>query len=101
LEELDASRILSLKAILKKYIGLESKLLNTAQKYHDDTLTSVEKLDPAIDAGVFIRSALGAVDTHERAANVIFTFMPWNGGANAAETIIDRVIRYPKMKTIY
>jgi hypothetical protein len=92
LEELDASRILSLKAILRKYIELESKLLNTAQQYHDDTLTSIEKLDPAIDAGVFIRSALGVVDAHEKAANIKFTFMPWNGGANAAETIIDRVI---------
>lgn len=77
---------------MKKYIDLESNLLTTAQKYHDDTLTSIEKLDPAVDAGVFVRSALGVIDTHEKAANVTFTFIPWNGGAHAAETIIDRVI---------
>lgn len=52
---------------------------------------SIEKLDPVIDAGVFTRSVLGNVDASERAANVQFTFMPWNGGANAADTIIDRV----------
>ncbi|KAI7894598.1 uncharacterized protein EV154DRAFT_542366 [Mucor mucedo] len=90
LQELDAARILSLKSILKTYIDLESKLLTTIQKCHDDSLVSIEKLDPVIDAGVFTRSALGNVDASERAANVQFTFMPWNGGANAADTIIDR-----------
>jgi hypothetical protein len=76
---------------LKTYIDLETKLITTVQKSHDDSLVSIEKLDPAIDAGVFTRSALGSIDASERAANVQFTFMPWNGGANAAETIIDRV----------
>jgi hypothetical protein len=91
LEELDAARIIALKAVLKRYIDIESRLLTTVQKCHDDSLVSFEKLDPAIDADVFVRSALGSSDTNERAANVQFTFMPWNGGANAAETIIDRV----------
>lgn len=81
-----------MKSILKTYIGLESKLLTTVQKCHDDSLISIEKLDPAVDAGVFMRSAMGNVDASERAANVQFTFMPWNGGAHAADTIIDRVI---------
>ncbi|OAC99873.1 hypothetical protein MUCCIDRAFT_165699 [Mucor lusitanicus CBS 277.49] len=90
LEELDASRITALKAILKSYIDMETKLITTVQKCHDDTLESIEKLDPSIDAGVFTRSALGAVEASEKAANVTFTFIPWNGGANAAETIIDR-----------
>lgn len=91
LQELDSGRVLALKAILKTYIDLETNFISTAKKSHDDSLVSIEKLDPAIDAGVFIRSALGSVDASERAANVQFTFMPWNGGANAAETIIDRV----------
>lgn len=92
MEELDAARILALKAVLKRYINIESKLLSTVQKCHDDSLASFEKLDPATDASVFLRSALGnSLDANERAANVQFTFMPWNGGANAAETIIDRV----------
>ncbi|KAI9357879.1 hypothetical protein BD770DRAFT_420032 [Pilaira anomala] len=90
LQDLDANRILALKSILKHYIDLETNLLTTVQKCHDDTLVSIESLDPEIDAGVFIRSALGNSDATERAANVQFTFMPWNGGANAAETIIDR-----------
>lgn len=83
-----------MKSILKHYIDLETNLLTTVQKCHDDTLVSIESLDPEIDAGVFIRSALGNSDPTERAANVQFTFMPWNGGANAAETIIDRVDIY-------
>lgn len=90
LQELDSARVLALKSILKTYIDLETTFISTAKKSHDDSLVSIEKLDPAIDAGVFIRSALGSVDASERAANVQFTFMPWNGGANAAETIIDR-----------
>lgn len=69
---------------------METKLITTVQKCHDDTLESIEKLDPSIDAGVFTRSALGAVESTEKAANITFTFIPWNGGANAAETIIDR-----------
>lgn len=91
MQDLDAARILALKSILKNYIDLESKLLTTVQKCHDDSLVSIESLDPEVDAGVFIRSALGNMDPAERAANVQFTFMPWNGGAHAAETIIDRV----------
>ncbi|KAL7310474.1 Protein BZZ1 [Mucor circinelloides] len=90
LQELDASRIAALKSILRNYIDMETKLITTVQKCHDDTLESIEKLDPSIDAGVFTRSALGAVEATEKAANVTFTFIPWNGGANAAETIIDR-----------
>ncbi|KAI9273305.1 hypothetical protein EDC94DRAFT_644570 [Helicostylum pulchrum] len=90
LQDLDAARILALKSILKNYIDLESKLLTTVQKCHDDSLVSIESLDPEVDAGVFIRSALGNMDPTERAANVQFTFMPWNGGVHAAETIIDR-----------
>lgn len=91
MEDLDAARISALKSILKTYIDLESKLLTTVQKCHDNSLVSFENLDPVIDAGVFTRSALGNVDASERAANVQFTFLPWNGGANAADTIIDRV----------
>lgn len=90
LEDLDASRITALKIILKNYVDMETKLLTTVQKCHDDTMESVEKMDPSIDAGVFTRSALGAVEATEKAANVTFTFIPWNGGAHAAETIIDR-----------
>ncbi|GAN08627.1 actin polymerization protein Bzz1 [Mucor ambiguus] len=90
LEDLDASRITALKSILKNYIDMETQLITTVQKCHDDTLVSIEKLSPSIDAGVFTRSALGAVEATEKAANVTFTFIPWNGGANAAETIIDR-----------
>lgn len=90
MEDLDASRITALKFILKNYVDMETKLLTTVQKCHDDTMESVEKLDPSIDAGVFTRSALGAVEATEKAANVTFTFIPWNGGTHAAETIIDR-----------
>ena len=83
---------MTLKAILTHYIGLESKLLRTVQSCHDNVLTAVQKLDPVIDAGVFTRRALGEEDVNEKAANVTFTFMPWNGGVHAAETIIDRVL---------
>ncbi|RCH81688.1 hypothetical protein CU098_006387, partial [Rhizopus stolonifer] len=89
-KELDASRTLTLKAILRHYISLESQLLTTVQKCHDDVLTTVEKIDPLIDASVFTRNALNTEDINEKAANVAFSFMPWNGGANAADTIIDR-----------
>ncbi|KAI8081130.1 hypothetical protein BDF21DRAFT_339095 [Thamnidium elegans] len=65
-------------------------LADVIQKCHDDSLVSIESLDPEVDAGVFIRSALGNMDPTERAANVQFTFLPWNGGVHAAETIIDR-----------
>ncbi|KAI8333777.1 hypothetical protein EDC96DRAFT_451084 [Choanephora cucurbitarum] len=61
-----------------------------ADSCHDNVLTAVQKLDPVIDAGVFTRHALGEEDVNEKAANVTFTFMPWNGGVHAAETIIDR-----------
>ncbi|CEP09015.1 hypothetical protein [Parasitella parasitica] len=90
LQELDASRIIALKIILKNYVDMETKLLATVQKCHDDTLESVEKLEPSIDANIFIRSALGTAEATEKAANVTFTFIPWNGGTHAAETIIDR-----------
>lgn len=90
LEELDASRIHALKAILRSYVDMETKLLTTVQKCHNDTMESVEKMDPSVDASVFIHSTLSAVETTEKAANVTFTFIPWNGGAHAAETIIDR-----------
>lgn len=79
---------------------MESKLLTTVQKCHDDTLIAVEKLDPATDAGIFIRSALGNVDASERAANVQFKFLPWNGGPHAADTIIDRVSERGKINVI-
>ena len=96
MEDLDSGRILALKSILRSYINLETNLITTVQKSHDESLASIEKIDPAIDAGVFTRSALGNGDANEKAANVQFTFMPWNGGANAAETIIDRVRRSRK-----
>jgi hypothetical protein len=90
LEELDAERIECLRNILKQYIHIETKSLSNIQQCHNDTLNFVEKLDPVIESGIFTRKALD-MDSNERAANVTFSFMPWNGGTNAAETIIDRV----------
>lgn len=89
LEELDAERIECLRNILKQYIHIETKSLSNIQQCHNDTLNFVEKLDPVIESGIFTRKALD-MDSNERAANVTFSFMPWNGGTNAAETIIDR-----------
>ncbi|KAI9480354.1 MAG: hypothetical protein EXX96DRAFT_481652 [Benjaminiella poitrasii] len=75
-----------------KYFQADTPTLadDTIRKCHDDTLASVEKLDPSVDAALFTQSALTDSDSSEKAANVTFAFIPWNGGANAAETIIDR-----------
>jgi hypothetical protein len=86
---LEASRIIALKTILTNYISLESKSIKTAQEYHDDSLKIIQKMDPVIDAGVFTRKTLSKTNKVEDF--VPFSFLPWNGGANAAETIIDRV----------
>lgn len=89
MEDLESSRIIALKTLLTNYISLESKSISTAQEYHDDSLKVIQKIDPSIDAGVFTRKALSKSSTREDF--VQFSFVPWNGGANAAETIIDRV----------
>ncbi|KAI8373277.1 hypothetical protein BD560DRAFT_328204 [Blakeslea trispora] len=65
-------------------------LLRTVQTCHDNVLSSIQKLDPMVDAGVFTHRVLGEENASEKAANVTFSFMPWNGGAHAADTIIDR-----------
>lgn len=89
MEDLESSRIIALKTILTNYISLESKAITTAQEYHEDSLKVIQKIDPTIDAGVFTRKAISkSVKTEDF---VQFSFIPWNGGANAAETIIDRV----------
>ncbi|KAI8996810.1 hypothetical protein BDB01DRAFT_845530 [Pilobolus umbonatus] len=90
LEELDQSRVMALKYILRRSVEIDSGHLKTIQKYDDDMLTCIEKIDHASDTAVFIRASLEAPDMSEKSANVMFKFLPWNGGVNAAETIIDR-----------
>ncbi|KAI8971437.1 hypothetical protein BDF20DRAFT_679063 [Mycotypha africana] len=81
---------MSLKSILTHYLNLENSLLTGVQHTHDESLKVVEEINPAVDASIFTRSVGNRVDVQDRAANVTFQFIPWNGGANAAETIIDR-----------
>ncbi|CEG76507.1 Putative CAMK/CAMKL/BRSK protein kinase [Rhizopus microsporus] len=89
LEMLDAERVECLRSILCQYIQIEQSSISTIKQCYEDISSSIENLDPIIESGIFIRKALDT-DSTERAANVTFSFMPWNGGANAAETIIDR-----------
>lgn len=70
---------------------MEAKTLKSVEICYQDSLRSVETIDAAVDASVFIRTCTNGPDASERAANVEFNFLPWNGGVNAAETIIDRV----------
>ncbi|KAI7902151.1 uncharacterized protein BX663DRAFT_436127 [Cokeromyces recurvatus] len=71
-----------------KYFDVDTPALSDC---HDESLYSIEQLDPAVDAAVFTQNALNSTDTTtENATNIPFAFIPWNGGANAAETIIDR-----------
>ncbi|KAI8877427.1 hypothetical protein K501DRAFT_278482 [Backusella circina FSU 941] len=90
LEELDGERINALKTILKCYVELEAKTVKSVEICHQDSLRSVETIDAAVDASVFIRTCSNVPDASERAANVDFHFLPWNGGVNHAEIIIDR-----------
>ncbi|ORY98647.1 hypothetical protein BCR43DRAFT_530163 [Syncephalastrum racemosum] len=55
-----------------------------------DALISVTKIDPAVDADVFARDTCSRMDVNDPTASVRFTFVPWNGGAHAAEIAIDR-----------
>ncbi|KAI9020129.1 hypothetical protein CLU79DRAFT_804699 [Phycomyces nitens] len=58
--------------------------------HYNTVLGASRKIDPAVDSSEFIRSAIGTGDPGETAANVRFSFIPWNGGSNAAEAIVDR-----------
>ncbi|KAI7865233.1 hypothetical protein BDF14DRAFT_1875630 [Spinellus fusiger] len=58
--------------------------------YEQDIPALADKIDPEIDANGFVQSAVGVIDANEAALRTSFSFLPWNGGANAAETIIDR-----------
>ncbi|KAL0072954.1 hypothetical protein F4703DRAFT_1901465 [Phycomyces blakesleeanus] len=77
LEKLNDSRILALQDIFIRYIDCEVQALSTSLDHHNITLA-------------FIRSAIGTGDPGETAANVRFSYIPWNGGVNAAEAIVDR-----------
>ncbi|KAG0188036.1 hypothetical protein DFQ28_005464 [Apophysomyces sp. BC1034] len=90
LEDFDNSRILALQDILLKYIDVEVRTLTSVQRHYENAAASVKRIDPAVDASVFIRDVLGSGGSSETPANVQFTFLPWNGGSNAADTIIDR-----------
>lgn len=92
---MDAERIECLRSILCQYIQIEQSSISTIKQCYEDISNSNENLDPVIESSIFIRKALD-IDSTERAANVIFSFVPWNGGANAAETIIDRVKKEKK-----
>ncbi|OAD69929.1 hypothetical protein PHYBLDRAFT_171952 [Phycomyces blakesleeanus NRRL 1555(-)] len=90
LEKLNDSRILALQDIFIRYIDCEVQALSTSLDHHNITLSSAKKIDPAVDSSAFIRSAIGTGDPGETAANVRFSYIPWNGGVNAAEAIVDR-----------
>ncbi|RCH91684.1 hypothetical protein CU098_007902, partial [Rhizopus stolonifer] len=87
LEGLDAERVECLQSTLRQYIYIENNSLSIVKQCHDDTAHFIDTLDPLVEAEQFTQRALG-LDSAER--NIPFNFVPWNGGANASETIIDR-----------
>ncbi|CAO3673672.1 unnamed protein product [Umbelopsis vinacea] len=65
-----------------------TQTLKASIEHVNSALDVVGKIDPEIDAAVFVRKAVEKVQ-FEKDAQVQFTFMPWNGGGNPS-VIIDR-----------
>lgn len=95
MEGLDAERVECLQSTLRQYIYIENNSLSIVKQCHDDTAHFIDTLDPLVEAEQFTQRALG-LDSAER--NIPFNFVPWNGGANASETIIDRVKKEKRKK---
>ncbi|KAF7721425.1 hypothetical protein EC973_004690 [Apophysomyces ossiformis] len=90
LQELDSTCILVQQDILLKYIDIEVRTLVSIQRHYERAAESVKRIDPAVDASVFTRQSLETSTPSEPLTNVQFTFLPWNGGANAGDIVIDR-----------
>ncbi|KAI8370561.1 uncharacterized protein BYT42DRAFT_582860 [Radiomyces spectabilis] len=92
LQDLDRSRVFALQKMYTTYLNLEKKTLHELVGYYDTALESTQKMDPDVDAGVFIRDALGSSDNHDAAANVEFHFIPWNGHGSTTTDRDDHLV---------
>ncbi|KAI9250039.1 hypothetical protein BY458DRAFT_34648 [Sporodiniella umbellata] len=90
LQALDAERIECLQSTLKQSISVEHNSAAIVKQCHDDTEHFIDSMNPLVEAERF---AQRTVDLEATERNLAFQFMPWNGGANASETIIDRDAR--------
>ncbi|KAI8144182.1 hypothetical protein BJV82DRAFT_608592 [Fennellomyces sp. T-0311] len=90
LQNLDNSRVLAQQKMYRTYIEKMSGTLATIQNRYTDALGVVDQMDPEADEAMF-QGSLHPNEQREQGEHMTFAFMPWNGGANAAETAVDTV----------
>jgi hypothetical protein len=86
---LNETRILAGQQLLQNYISLDIKALGASIDHNKGVSDVVSKVDPEVDAAVFVRKAIEKAH-FDKDSQAHFTFMPWNGGGNPS-VIIDRV----------
>lgn len=88
LQELDSTRVLALQEIYRSYIEKTSSTMASIKHYYAEALGPVDQMDATADATIFQSSHLPDPQQQED-MNKQFSFVPWNGGANAAGTAVD------------
>ncbi|KAI9492598.1 hypothetical protein BDB00DRAFT_827311 [Zychaea mexicana] len=90
LQDLDSTRVLAQQKMYREYIAKMSATIAQVQSHYTDALASVDQIDPRADESMF-QGSLDPNEQRELGEHATFAFMPWNGGANAAETAVDTV----------
>ncbi|KAI9268257.1 hypothetical protein BDA99DRAFT_505321 [Phascolomyces articulosus] len=90
LQDLDRTRVLAQQKIYRDYIAKMSGTIAQVKKHYTDALETVDQMDPQADESMF-QSTLDPAEQREQGEHATFAFMPWNGGASAAETAVDTV----------
>ena len=87
---MDTTRVLAQQKIYRDYIAKMSGTIAQVKKHYTDALTTVDQIDPTADESMF-QASLDPAEQREHGEHATFAFMPWNGGANAADTAVDTV----------